>query len=51
MIKQFSRELKIHYMLNHPNIKLYGHFEDECHVFLLMEYAEEGILPPCSKVE
>ena len=29
MIDQFIKELKIHYLLNHPNIvKLYTHFED-----------------------
>lgn len=32
-------------MLNHPNIiKLYGHFSDEYHIFLLMEYVEGGDL-------
>jgi len=32
-------------MLNHPNIiKLYGHFNDEYHIFLLMEYIEGGQL-------
>lgn len=32
-------------MLDHPNIiKLYGHFDDEYHIFLLLEYAEGGIL-------
>ena len=31
--------------MDHPNIvKLYTHFEDEYHVFLLMEYIEGGIL-------
>lgn len=45
MVNQFTREIKIHYQLNHPNIiKLYSHFDDEYHVFLLMEYAEGGIL-------
>lgn len=45
MVNQFTRELKIHYQLDHPNvIKLYSHFDDEYHVFLLMEYAEGGIL-------
>ncbi len=40
MINQFTRELKIHYRLDHPNIiKLYTHFDDEYHIFLLMEYA------------
>ena len=43
MVKQFATELKIQYRLNHPNIvKLYAHFDDEYHVFLLMEYAPEG---------
>jgi aurora kinase A len=45
MVKQFATELKIQYRLNHPNIvKLYTHFDDEYHVFLLMEYAPEGNL-------
>ena len=45
MIEQFTRELRIHYELDHPNIiKLYTHFDDEYHIFLLMEYAEGGIL-------
>ena len=45
MIEQFTRELKIHYRLNHPNIiKLYTHFDDEYHIFLLMEYSEGGML-------
>lgn len=45
MVTQFTRELKIHYKLDHPNvIKLYTHFDDEYHIFLLMEYAEGGIL-------
>jgi serine/threonine protein kinase len=47
MIEQFTRELKIHYKLSntHPNItKLYAHFEDEYHLFLLMEYMEDGTL-------
>lgn len=45
MIDQFIKELKIHYKLNHPNIvKLYTHFQDDYHLFLLMEYAEGGQL-------
>lgn len=45
MIDQFTRELKIHYTLNYPNIiKLYTHFDDEYHVFLVMEYGEGGML-------
>ena len=39
MESQFALELKLLYVLDHPNIvKLYGHFQDEYHVFLLMEY-------------
>jgi serine/threonine protein kinase len=38
-------ELKLLYLLDHPNIvKLYGHFSDEYHIFLLMEYIEGGEL-------
>lgn len=45
MVSQFTKELKIHYQLDHPHIvKLYTHFSDEYHVFLLMEYVEGGIL-------
>lgn len=45
MEEQFATELKIHYSLSHPNIvKLYGHFEDEYHIFLMMEYACDGTL-------
>ena len=45
MEEQFIKELKIHYRLNHPHIvKLYTHFDDEYHIFLLMEYADGGIL-------
>lgn len=30
-------------MVNHPNVvKTYGHFHDEFHVFILMEYATDG---------
>lgn len=45
MEEQFATELKIHYSLDHFNIiKLYGHFDDEYHVFLMMEYANDGTL-------
>lgn len=38
-------ELKILYYLNHPNVvKLYAHFTDDYHIFLLMEYVEGGEL-------
>ena len=43
MVDQFIRELKVSYIVDHPNvIKTYGHFHDEFHVFLLMEYAGDG---------
>lgn len=30
-------------MVDHPNVvRTYGHFHDEFHVFLLMEYAGDG---------
>lgn len=45
MHEQLITELKIHYKLDHPNIiQLYGHFDDEYHFFLMMEYACEGSL-------
>lgn len=37
MVDQLIQELKIHYTLDHLNIvKLYDHFEDHYHIFLLM---------------
>ena len=45
MLDQFICEIKIQYSLDHENIvKLYGHFDDEYHIFLLMEYAPGGNL-------
>jgi serine/threonine protein kinase len=45
MEAQFCQEVKLLYMLDHPNVvKLYGHFSDGYHVFLLMEYVEGGQL-------
>jgi serine/threonine protein kinase len=45
MEAQFCTEVKLLYQLDHPNIvKLYGHFSDDYHVFLLMEYVEGGQL-------
>ena len=35
----FRREIEVMYRLNHPNIvKLYGHFEDNVNVYLLLDY-------------
>ena len=37
-IKRMDLELKVMYMLDHPNIlKLYNHFEDEKYIYLIME--------------
>lgn len=45
MEAQFCLEVKLLYLLDHPNVvKLYGHFSDDYHVFLLMEYVEGGQL-------
>jgi aurora kinase len=41
----YANELNIHSQLDHPNIiKLYGHFEDETHNYMVMEYASLGDL-------
>jgi len=41
LMEMISRELKIMYMLDHENItKLYTHFEDLKHVYLIMELIE-----------
>ena len=40
MIQQMQNEVKIMYSLNHPNIlKLFNHFEDDNHVYLILEFA------------
>lgn len=45
MEEQLATELRIHYTLAHPHIiQLYGHFDDEYHIFLMMEYACDGTL-------
>jgi serine/threonine protein kinase len=45
LIDQLVTELKILYLCNHPHIiKLYTHFSDDYHIFLLMEYGEGGVL-------
>ena len=39
MIGQFKEEIKLHSKVNHPNLpKMYGCFDDEYHVFMIMEY-------------
>lgn len=38
-------EIKMQFHFNHPNIlKLYGVFNDEDYVYLILEYMEEGTL-------
>ncbi len=45
MIDQFILEVKIQHYLNHPNIlSLHGYFDDAEHVYLMLEYMEEGKL-------
>ena len=45
MIGQINKEIGIMYKLDHPNIiKLYSHFEDNEHFYLIMEYASKGHL-------
>jgi aurora kinase, other len=42
---QLGVELRLHYAVWHPHVvQLYGHFDDEYHIFLLMEYACDGAL-------
>lgn len=37
--------MKMQLFLNHPNIlKLYGYFDDSIHVYLILEFMEEGTL-------
>lgn len=43
--KQFRREIEIQSNLRHPNIsRLYGHFDDDQNVYLLIEYVAKGEL-------
>jgi len=45
MEDQMLREVKLHSFFNHSNIvKLYGFFSDPLHIYLLMEYMEDGTL-------
>ena len=45
MCHQVILEIKLQMFLDHPNIvKLYGFFDDPEHIYLVMEYMEEGTL-------
>ena len=50
MINQFCLETKLQTYLKHQNIiQLYGVFDDEDHIYLILEYMEEGTLYNCLK--
>ena len=47
MQQQLLQEIKIHYFLEHPNIvQLWAHFDDQYHIFLVMECAPDDCLLP-----
>ncbi len=43
--EQIGREIKIQSFINHPNIiKLFGFFDDEERIYLILEFAAHGEL-------
>lgn len=45
MVKRFILEVKINFYLDHPNIsKLYGIFDDDKCIYMIMEYMHDGSL-------
>jgi serine/threonine protein kinase len=45
MVEQFSKEIRLHSCLDHPNIvRFFGVFEEGGDVFLVMEYLNGGTL-------
>jgi hypothetical protein len=45
MVEQFIQEMKIQLFLNHPRlVKIYGYFCDTEHIYMLIEYMEDGSL-------
>lgn len=45
MVAQFTLEVKLQTFLKHQNIlEIYGVFDDLEHVYLILEYMEEGTL-------
>jgi serine/threonine protein kinase len=45
MQEQFAQEIKLNLYLSHPNIvRMFGCFSDLEHIYILMEYMEEGSL-------
>ena len=51
MIENLILEVKIQSFLNHPNIcKLYGIFDHEEYIYLVMEYLQDGSLYTSMKI-
>jgi len=45
MVDQFCLELKLQTFLNHENIlTLFTFFDDKTHIYLVLEYMDEGTL-------
>lgn len=45
MIEQFKCEIRLHSVLEHPNIvKFYGCFDHQEHIYLVLEYLNGGTL-------
>jgi serine/threonine protein kinase len=45
IVEQFIRELKIQIFLNHPHIiKMYGYFDDEKNIYIILEVGTGGQL-------
>lgn len=45
MVDQFTKEIRLHSSLDHPNIvKFYGVFEEKDFIYLVMEYMNAGTL-------
>ncbi len=45
MVNQFILEVKLQLYLTHPFIlKIYGVFDDDQHIYLIMEYLQQGCL-------
>lgn len=48
ILEQFTREVKLQSYLEHSNIvRLYGFFQEQEYVYLVLEYMEEGSLYGC----
>ena len=48
MVERFIGEIKLHMMLDHPNIvKFYGFFEEKEYICLVLQYLNGGTLFDC----